>query len=92
VKGDARGCRLWKGSGILDRRAGEREWGESWAAVQVRVVDPRSTTWELDAPVFRVTFFRHDPAYADVPSEFVGYVNRDRLPRPDYWMRVTGQG
>lgn len=45
--------------------------------VQVRAVDPRSTTWELDDPVFRVTFFRHDPAYADVPPEFVGYESEE---------------
>ena len=45
--------------------------------MQVRVVDPRSTTWELDNPVFRVAFFRHDPAYADVPSEFVGYESEE---------------
>ncbi len=65
------------GSGILDRWAGEREWGESWAGVQVQVVDPRSVTWELDDPVFRVAFFRHDPAYADVPSELVGYESEE---------------
>jgi hypothetical protein len=65
------------GSGTLDCRASEGEWGESWAVVQVQVVDPRSTTWELDAPVFRVAFFRHDPAYADVPSKFVGYESEE---------------
>lgn len=37
--------------------------------MQVRAIDPRSTTWELDDPVFRVAFFRHDPAYADGPSK-----------------------
>lgn len=41
--------------------------------MQVRVVDPRSTTWELDAPVFRVSFFRPGPTYAGNPAESVGY-------------------
>jgi len=45
--------------------------------VQARAVDPRSTTWELDAPVFRVALFRHDPAYADVPPESVGYESEE---------------
>lgn len=45
--------------------------------MQVRLVDPRSTTWELDNPVFWVTFFRRGPAPADVPSESVGYESEE---------------
>ena len=50
---------------------------ESWAVVQVHAIDPRSTTWELDDPVFRVVFFRHDPAYADAPAKSVGYESEE---------------
>jgi hypothetical protein len=45
--------------------------------VQVRPVDPRYITWELDTPIFQVTFFRHDPAYADVPPESIGYESEE---------------
>ncbi len=45
--------------------------------MQVRVVDPRSTTWELDNPVFYVSFFRHDSTHSHVPSESVGYESEE---------------
>lgn len=45
--------------------------------MEVRAVDPRSTTWELYDPVFWVTFFRHDPAYAEMPAESVGYESEE---------------
>ncbi|MBV9142725.1 MAG: hypothetical protein JO115_17740 [Pseudonocardiales bacterium] len=41
------------------------------------MVDPRSTAWELDTPVFRVEFFRQDTAYAGVPSDLVGYESEE---------------
>lgn len=41
--------------------------------MQVRAVDPRSTKWELDNPVFYVSFFRHDSTHIYLPSESVSY-------------------
>ncbi len=45
--------------------------------MQVRAVDPRSTKWELDNPVFYVSFFRHDSTRIHVPSESVSYESEE---------------
>lgn len=47
------------------------------AALQARAVDPRSVTWQVDAPVFWVTFFRRAPHAAEVPSPLVGHESEE---------------
>jgi hypothetical protein len=45
--------------------------------MQARVVDPRCTTWELNNPVFYVSFFRHDSAHTHVPSQSVSHASEE---------------
>ncbi len=45
--------------------------------MQTHGVDPRDVTWEDDRPVYRVYFWGHGPATADVPPEQVGYSCRE---------------
>jgi hypothetical protein len=41
--------------------------------MEVRLVDPRDTDWEIVQPMFRVYFWEPQPAPPGVPKESAGY-------------------